>query len=212
MSVRDAIVRVVGDVGCTGTLIADDLVLTARACVAVRDGAGLPLPRLQSPERLRVELGGDYFPWAEAEVRAVVAPELGDAADDGGVAVLVLVTHLVDVPVIGLSVDAAPEHHEPLAVFGFGRCPDWPGAIHRRICDVGPIDQVTAASFVAPAALCPGDLGGPAFGPNRDLVGVLTSGALDGDGRVRAAARFARVDAWRAILAEAATAPAPSTR
>ncbi len=70
VSPRDAIVRVVGDVGCTGTLIADDQVLTARSCVAVHDGAGRPLARDQLPEQLSVELGGDFLPWGEVRVRA----------------------------------------------------------------------------------------------------------------------------------------------
>src|ERR1700678_4034923 len=48
---RDAVVRVVGALDCTGTLIAEDRVLTAHSCLAVHDAAGRPLPRDVPPEQ-----------------------------------------------------------------------------------------------------------------------------------------------------------------
>jgi hypothetical protein len=195
MSARDTIVRIVGDVGCTGTLIAEDRVLTARACVAGHERPGL---------LLRVELGGDYFPWGEVGVRDIVLPACGDAAGNGGIAVIVLDRRLAGAPILPLRLGRPPEDHEDLAVFGFGRCPSFPGAIHRRWVETRRIEGIAAASFGAFAALCPGDLGAPAFGRDMDLLGVLTSGALE-DGRIPAIAGFARIDACASALEGADT-------
>ena len=54
----------------------------------MHDAAGVPLLRDQPPEQLSVELGGDFLPWGEVKVRAVLAPECGYLAGDGGIAVV----------------------------------------------------------------------------------------------------------------------------
>ena len=51
---EDAIVRIIGDVSCTGTLIADDRVLTAHHCVVARDEAGHALQMQMRVEAQRV--------------------------------------------------------------------------------------------------------------------------------------------------------------
>src|SRR6185369_13899799 len=94
----DAIVRITGDVSCTGTLIADDRVLTAHHCVAARDSAGRALDHDERPDQLSIELGGDYLPWGEVSVRAVLAPDCGYNMGDGDVAILVLSRHLIGIP------------------------------------------------------------------------------------------------------------------
>ncbi len=133
----------------------------------------------------------------------IVAPECGYAVGDGGVAVLVLARRVTGMPIMEPRLDMAPADHEDISFFGFGRCPSSPDAIHRRARDVGPTAAVSTAGFVALAALCPGDLGGPVLDSKAALVGVLTTGDLDGDGRLPALARFTRVDAWRRVFAAA---------
>src|SRR5580693_5599808 len=63
-SPEDAVVRVVGpEVSCSGTLVEDDLVLTAHHCVVKRGAHGELTPTLLHPGAVQVELGGDYLPW-----------------------------------------------------------------------------------------------------------------------------------------------------
>ena len=78
--VQDAIVRVVGEVSCSGTLIADDLVLTAHHCVAERDENGAVLTRDLQATSVHVELGGDDLPWGEVRVKAIVTPACADVS------------------------------------------------------------------------------------------------------------------------------------
>jgi hypothetical protein len=95
---NDGVVRVVGTVSCTGTLIAEDLVLTAHHCVSQRDADGRALSRDIEAEDISVELGGDYLPWGEVGVRAVVSPDCGYRMGHGDIALLVLSRKLVGIP------------------------------------------------------------------------------------------------------------------
>ena len=66
---EDAIVRIVGPtMTCTGTVIEDDLILTAHHCLVERGPHGEFTTQLIAPEGVRIELGGDYFAWAEVGV------------------------------------------------------------------------------------------------------------------------------------------------
>jgi hypothetical protein len=202
----DPIVRIVGGVACTGTLIASDLVLTAHACVAARDPAGSPYLRDQAPSTLTVELGGDDIPWGEVGVRAIVAPACDETVGDGGPAVLVLSRRLTGISIATLHDGAAPKDGESFSLFGFGRCSSEPGPLRRRAREAGntPISGVSPVGFSALAVTCPGDLGGPAFGSRFDLIGVLAAGDANGDAHTAAPVRFLRVAAWRRVLDAAA--------
>ncbi|HEY3253225.1 MAG TPA: trypsin-like serine protease, partial [Polyangiaceae bacterium] len=86
----DYVVRiVVGSVTCSGALIQEDRVLTAHHCVAAHDRDGIALQHDVRPDEVRVELGGDYLPWGEVGVRAVLAPSCGYVSGEGDLAVLV---------------------------------------------------------------------------------------------------------------------------
>jgi hypothetical protein len=92
-----AVVRLAGTVTCSGTLIAEDLVLTAHHCVAQRDAAGRLTGQDKSPDEIVVELGTTYLPWGEVGVRAIVSPDCGYASGDGDIAILVLKRKLIGV-------------------------------------------------------------------------------------------------------------------
>src|SRR5207237_371665 len=75
---------------CTGTLVDDDLVLTAHHCVVKLDAHGAFTNETVDPSDLQIELGGDYLAWGTVRPRAIVAPPCGAPGGAGDVAVLVL--------------------------------------------------------------------------------------------------------------------------
>ena len=81
---EDAIVRVVGpSMTCTGTVIEDDLILTAHHCLVERGPRGEYSKKLLEPSQIKIELGGDYFAWGEVSTRAIVAPPCGEGGGAG---------------------------------------------------------------------------------------------------------------------------------
>ena len=215
----DAIVRVVGDVTCTGTLIAEDVVLTAHHCVAARDDRGLPLRRDIDPSRLTVELGDDDLPWAELGVRAVLSPDCGYVSGPGDIALLVLPSRLSGMVTYPPRLDAPPNPEERIVPVGFGRCRASRTRAQRvrRDCDAGegptcgdPIRALLSGQIVANASICPGDSGGPALalrsdelGLSHEVVGVVSASAMDGDERTAGVSLFTRLDRFRPLFAAA---------
>lgn len=201
---EDAIVRIVTDVTCTGTLIAEDLVLTAHHCVAARDGSGRTLRRDQDPQNISVELGGDYLPWGEVTVRAVVSPDCGYSAGDGDIAILVLSRRLIGLPTLAPRLQAAPKQDEHVTPFGFGRCALSRDAIHLVPRPGGGIGTIAPAHFVATASICPGDSGGPARSDlGGDVVGVISSSVMDADENTTGPSYFTRLDVWPELFSAA---------
>jgi hypothetical protein len=201
----DYVVRiVVGSVTCSGALIRDDRVLTAHHCVAARDGKGHPLDHDVSPESVRVELGGDYLPWGEVGVRAVLAPSCGYVSGDGDLAVLVLERRLIGIATRPARLEAPPTKHDEIEPIGFGRCALSADGIHRKHRLGGAIELVSEGRFRLAAAICPGDSGGPAVSiKGGEILGVISASAMDGDEHTRDRSEFVRVDRWRPLFAYA---------
>jgi len=202
----DYVVRiVVGSVTCSGALIRDDRVLTAHHCVAARDGKGAPLTHDVKPENVRVELGGDYLPWGEVGVRAVLAPNCGYVSGDGDLAVLILARHLTGVATRPIRLEEPPTKHDQIEPIGFGRCALSGDGIHRKHRLGGAIELVADGRFRLGAGICPGDSGGPAVSQDSgEILGVISASAMDGDELTRDRSEFVRVDRWRALFANAA--------
>lgn len=201
---NNAVVRVVSDVTCSGTLIAEDLVLTAHHCVAERDADGQVLNRDKPPESFMVELGGDDLPWGEVQVRAVVSPDCGYVSGNGDLAILVLSRKLVGVPTMVPRLEEPPKASEPIVPIGFGRCALSRGAIHRAERIGGRVAQIEDGKFVAIASVCPGDSGGPVVSPGRsDVVGVVSASVMDGDDSTASPSVFVRLDVWPELFSAA---------
>jgi hypothetical protein len=200
----DAVVRVVGpQMTCSGTLIAEDLVLTAHHCVVERAAGGSFTPKVVPATAVQVELGGDFLPWGNVGLRAILAPSCGEAGGKGDIAVLVLERKLVGMATIGVT-DEAPRTGEGVYPQGFGRCALSAEGIRRREREGGTVMAVSAGTFEAQASICPGDSGGPVLDARtHEVVGVVSLSAMDHDETTRARSVFARVDQAPKLVAYA---------
>jgi hypothetical protein len=203
-SPEDAVVRVVGpQMTCSGTLIAEDLVLTAHHCIVERRGHGEFTARLVPAAALQVELGGDYLPWGNVGIKAVLAPPCGEGGGRGDVAVLVLERKLVGIATTSLR-DDPPRTGDVVDPVGFGRCALSPEGIRRRQREGGIVGAVSKATFEVEASVCPGDSGGPALDRvTREVVGVVSLSAMDHDEVTRGRSVFARIDGLAGVVAYA---------
>ena len=204
-SPEDAIVRVVSpDSSCTGTLVDDDLVLTAHHCVVPRDARGQYGKTLVPAKSLRVELGGDYLAWGNVQVTHIVAPPCGEAGGAGDVAVLVLSRKIVGLGAMTPRLDGPPKMDEPLDPAGFGRCATSGDGIRRSSRTGGTVSEVLPQTLTLKASICPGDSGGPVLARGtHEVVGVVSMSAMDGDEHTANLSLMARVDTFRSVFANA---------
>jgi hypothetical protein len=202
---EDAIVRLIGpSMTCTGTVIEDDLILTAHHCLVERGPRGEYTKKLLEPAQLQIELGGDYFAWGEVGVRWIVAPPCGEGGGAGDVAVLVLSRKLVGLSTMAPRLEAPPRVGEDLNPVGFGRCALSNDGIRRKERSGGTVRALTSETLHLDASVCPGDSGGPVFAKgSHEIVGVVSLSAMDHDERTRGPSVMARLDAYRLVFAHA---------
>jgi hypothetical protein len=211
---------------CSGTLIDDDLVLTAVHCLVKRGPHGEFTREPLSPTDLTIELGGDYLPWGQVGVASIVSPTsaedgllCGEQGGEGDIAVLILPRKLVGVGVMVPS-ENPPAMKEVLEPIGFGHCAftsasttgsaepsnettRWSDgfAIRRRQRQGGAVNGTTSATFEMPASICPGDSGGPVHAAgSREIVGVVSLSAMDADTKTMNRSVMVRVDTYLPLI------------
>jgi Trypsin len=193
---------------CTGALVAPNVVLTARHCVAhtveqIQCPATSPqVGEQRSPSSLHILVGDDAQLAQEvARGRAIVTPK-GWALCDADIAFIVL-----DRDVVGI--DPLPVRRQGVAVgdhvraVGYGRAGDGQPAGSKLLRDHVKVLDTSDNEFVVGEATCQGDSGGPAIDESTgEIVGVVSRGGPACDGP-NVHNIYTRTDVYLPLLEEA---------
>ncbi|WP_019900863.1 trypsin-like serine protease [Salinispora arenicola] len=190
---------------CTGALVDQDWVLTAKNCFG--DGS-TPVVRGTPGKPTRALIGRTDLTGTAGQERAVVAVV---PHPDRNLALARLSAPVTDISPVGLA-DTAPAASETLTVAGYGRtATEWvPDRLHAAAFTVQDVATTTVGLMGASAGatICKGDAGGPVF---RDVEGAPTLVAVSntswqkgclGETETRDGATATRVDDLAAWIGE----------
>ncbi|HWA71522.1 MAG TPA: S1 family peptidase [Polyangiaceae bacterium] len=200
---------------CSATLIAPNLLLTARHCVSMdvnkavicgRSGLGEVHPAADVFASNDTPVGSDSNWFRASELHV---PSEGDDTCGFDVALVILSENVPE----GVATPAVPRidrdvlEGEPYVAVGYGLANEGHFG-SRRVreglqveCDPGSCGSgVTGGEFRGETGVCEGDSGGPAFDADGKVVGVVSRGGEECSTPV-----YTTVTAWRDLIAEVAT-------
>ena len=193
---------------CSGTLIAPDVVLTARHCVSYTSekvscpAKSAQVGRNRDAKSIAVYLGDDTFS-AElvAHGREIFTPKSSELCDHD-IAAILLDTWVTGVAPLKISKDP-PKRGDTVRAVGFGKDADDGQAGIKLLRNHVKIQDVSEAEFLVGEATCQGDSGGPALDESSgELLGVISRGGPSCEG-TNVHNVYTRADAFADVIAAA---------
>jgi secreted trypsin-like serine protease len=200
---------------CTGTLIATNVVLTARHCVSeTSEQVQCPSHQAQvtghrDPGSLAILSGDDVATAHEVARGAEVFVPRSQELCDNDIAAIVL-DQDVDIEPVSVGKGGVTSGM-PVRAVGYGKKGDGGSAGKKLLRDHVKVLEVASAEFQVGESTCQGDSGGPALDESGELVGVVSRGGPSCDGK-GAHNIYTRADAFHALVEEALKAGLASNR
>jgi hypothetical protein len=220
---------------CSGTLVAPNLVMTARHCVSKaitttpscdadgRSHNGAHVSEDAEPASIAIYIGDhvrvDRDPPRARAIRTI--RPAGNVLCNADVAFLVLDRPLADLPILPLRLASSVESGDEVLPVGFGGgdanvIGTRRARAHSAVLAVGPAANDATGAVLGPnefeveVATCRGDSGGPAFDMRTgEVVGVISRG---GSCTAKGNHVYTRVDAYATLAAAAFRAAEKATQ
>ena len=201
-------IDIAGEALCTGSLIAPNVVLTARHCVSeTTEQVQCPArsPQIQgnrAASTLTILSGDDAESARElAKGKTIVTPSSNELCDED-IALIQLDREVTSITPLSVRSGEVSEG-EHLRLVGYGKSGDESGAGQKLLRTNVPVVSVTAHEFETGEATCNGDSGGPAIDETTgEIVGVVSRGGPTCEGSDTRNI-FTRTDAFASLIASA---------